>query len=156
MCGSSGGGGEEIEISFSEVLLLNESAKQHLLQGDPCAGLWKSSSWPGWICSAIVVCRNLLVWSCSWLGGSVNSSFSWGPKSDMLFGSVSMPQPGHRIIWKVKTSGCFWNSALCWFYIEACCLIIMLFHTGWLAEFCLGTVVNCHDKHFLCWCSRET
>jgi len=39
MCGSSGGGGEEIEISFSEVLLLNESAKQHLLQGDPCAGL---------------------------------------------------------------------------------------------------------------------
>jgi hypothetical protein len=39
--GVGGGGGEEIEIeiSFSEVLLLNESAKQHILQGDLCAGL---------------------------------------------------------------------------------------------------------------------
>jgi hypothetical protein len=38
--GGSGGGDEEIEmeISFSEVLLLNESAKQQVvLQGDLCA-----------------------------------------------------------------------------------------------------------------------
>jgi len=44
MCGGGGGGEEEIgieiEISFLEVLLLNESAKQHIvLQGDLHAGL---------------------------------------------------------------------------------------------------------------------